>query len=113
MAISLNVRRRSPGLVERPLFCDLLAQAPMSLQRNVSLESVRAFKPGTLAEVTAIAAELPRLLGLDEQQADDVIAPATSPAGALWQVATPVREVSELYRSDPCPAHAIVDVELA
>ena len=39
------------SLVARPMFCDLLAQAPLNLERNVSLESVRAFKLATLEEV--------------------------------------------------------------
>ena len=42
----------------RPMFCDLLAQAPLNLERNVSLDSVRSFKLVTLEEVAAISAEL-------------------------------------------------------
>ncbi|HEY2240751.1 MAG TPA: TetR family transcriptional regulator [Streptosporangiaceae bacterium] len=98
------------SLVARPMFCDLLAQAPLNLERNVSLESVRAFKLATLEEVHAIRAELTRLRDLTEQQAVDVIATATSMAGALWQMATPGPEVQALYRSDPRLAHATVEV---
>jgi AcrR family transcriptional regulator len=98
------------SLVGRPMFCDLLAQAPLNLERNVSLESVRAFKLATLAEVHAITAELTRLRDLTELQAVDVIATATSMAGALWQMATPGPEVQALYRSDPRLAHATVEV---
>src|ERR1700759_4969943 len=98
------------SLVARPMFCDLLAQAPLNLERNVSLESVRAFKLVTLDEVHAISAELTRLRDLTEQQAVDVIATATSMAGALWQMATPGPEVQALYRSDPRLAHATVEV---
>jgi AcrR family transcriptional regulator len=98
------------SLTARPMFCDLLAQAPLNLERNVSIDSVRAFKLVTLEEVTAISAELGRLLGLTEQQAVDVIATATSLAGALWQMATPGPEVQQLYRSDPRLAHAVVEV---
>jgi AcrR family transcriptional regulator len=98
------------SLVARPMFCDLLAQAPLNLERNVSLDSVRDFKLATLAEVHAICLELARLLGLDEQRSVDVIATATSLAGALWQMATPGPEVRELYRSDPRLAHAVVEV---
>jgi AcrR family transcriptional regulator len=97
-------------LTARPMFCDLLAQAPLNLERNVSVESVRAFKLVTLAEVDAIGAELARLLHLREQQCVDVIATATSLAGALWQMATPGPEVRELYRTDPRLAHAVVEV---
>jgi AcrR family transcriptional regulator len=97
-------------LTSRPMFCDLLAQAPLNLERNVSLESVRSFKLATLEEVDAITAELARLCDLTKQQAVDVIATATSLAGALWQMATPGPEVQALYRSDPRLAHAVVDV---
>jgi AcrR family transcriptional regulator len=97
-------------LVARPMLCDLLAQAPLNLERNVSLDSVREFKLVTLEQVDAIGAELTRLLGLDEQQRVDVIATATSMAGALWQMATPGPEVEALYRSDPALGHAIVEV---
>jgi AcrR family transcriptional regulator len=97
-------------LVARPVFCDLLAQAPLNLERNVSIESVRAFKLATLAEVSAISAGLTRLLGLTGQQCVDVIATATALAGAFWQMATPGPEVAQLYRGDPRLAHAIVEV---
>ena len=98
-------------LAARPLFCDLLAQAPLNLERNVSLESVRSFKIVTLDEVDLIGAELRRLLGIEEIQAVDVIATATSLAGALWQMATPGPHIQTLYRGDPRLAHAVVEVE--
>jgi Tetracyclin repressor-like, C-terminal domain len=47
---------------------------------------------------------------MEEQEAVDVIATATSLAGALYQMATPGPEVQELYRSDPRIAHAVVEV---
>ncbi|MZE67940.1 TetR family transcriptional regulator [Streptomyces sp. SID5789] len=98
-------------LSARPLFCDLLAQAPLNLERNVSLEAVRTFKLGTLEEVAQIGAELDRLLGLSEEQAVDTVATATSMAGALWQMATPRAALRELYESEPQLGHAIVEVE--
>ncbi|MFE0204150.1 TetR/AcrR family transcriptional regulator [Streptomyces sp. NPDC058985] len=98
-------------LSARPLFCDLLAQAPLNLERNVSLEAVRTFKLGTLEEVTRIGAELDRLLGLSEEQAVDTVATATSMAGALWQMATPRAALRELYASEPQLGHAVVEVE--
>jgi AcrR family transcriptional regulator len=98
-------------LTTRPLFCDLLAQAPMNLERNVSLEQVRAFKMVTHAEVGAIVAELRRLRPeLAEIEAVDILATATSMAGALWQMCTPTPQVAELYRSDPDLQLAVFDV---
>jgi AcrR family transcriptional regulator len=99
-------------LAARGLFCDLLAHAPLNLERHVSLDAVRAFKLVTLAEVDAIAAVVQRLLpGLTERDSVDLIAAATAMSGAFWQMATPGPEVATLYRSDPRLAHAVVDVE--
>ncbi|MFI6407308.1 TetR family transcriptional regulator [Streptomyces sp. NPDC050548] len=99
------------SLVVRPFFCDLLAQAPLNLERNVSLESVYAFKTVVLGEVAAVAAELCRLLAITERAAVDVIATATSMAGALLQMAAPGTRLRTLYETHPELAHALVDVE--
>ncbi|MFH8625884.1 TetR/AcrR family transcriptional regulator [Streptomyces vietnamensis] len=98
-------------LAARPLFCDLLAQAPLNLERNVSLDAVRAFKLATLHEVTLIGGELDRLLGLTEQQMLDTMSTATGMAGALWQMASPGPRLRELYAGDPRLGHAIVEME--
>ena len=99
-------------LAARGLFCDLLAQAPLNLERHVSLDAVRAFKLVTLAEVDAIVTAVRRLLpALTERDGVDLIAAATAMSGAFWQMATPGPDVAVLYRSDPRLAHAVVDVE--
>jgi AcrR family transcriptional regulator len=99
-------------LAARGAFCDLLAQAPLNLERNVSVEAVRAFKLVTHTELDAIAVVVRRLLPpLAERDAVDLIAAATSLSGALWQMATPSPEIAALYRSDPRLTHAVVDVE--
>ena len=72
---------------------------------------MRAFKLVTLEEVTLISAELRRRMPhLDEADTIDIVAAATSMAGAFWQMATPGPEIQALYRSDPRLAHAVVDV---
>jgi AcrR family transcriptional regulator len=99
-------------LAARGLFCDLLAQAPLNLERHVSLDAVRTFKLVTLAEVDAIVTVVRRLLpALTERDGVDLIAAATAMSGAFWEMATPGPEVAALYRSDPRLAHAVVDVE--
>jgi len=98
-------------LTARPIFCDLLAQTPLNLERNVSLDAIRAFKIVALNEVRAIASELKRMFGISNQMAFDTIASATYMAGALWQVATPGSEIAALYRSDPQLKHAVVEIE--
>ncbi|MFJ9347604.1 TetR family transcriptional regulator [Streptomyces sp. NPDC101237] len=99
------------SLAARPFFCDLLAQAPLNLERNVSLDSAYAFKTVALAEVASIAAALRGLLGIGEDAAVDVIATATGMAGALSQMAAPGTSLRELYEKHPEMAHALVDVE--
>ena len=102
----------STTLADRPMFCDLLAQAPLNLERNVSLEAVRAFKLGTHTEVDAIVEAMRRLLpGLTERDCVDVLATATSLSGAFWQMVNPPPEVAALYRSDPRMAHAVFEIE--
>src|ERR1700722_1838038 len=99
-------------LAARGLFCDLLAQAPLNLERHVSLAAVRAFKLVTLTEVDAIVAAVRLLLpGLTERDGIDLIAAATAMSGAFWRGAPPAPEVAALYRSDPTLAPAVVDVE--
>ncbi|MGW6008576.1 TetR family transcriptional regulator [Streptomyces sp. NPDC055210] len=99
-------------LAERGMFCDLLAQAPLNLERNVSVDAVRDFKLATLAAREDIFAALDEQLPLlDRESALDVIATAVALAGAFWQIATPGPEIAELYRSDPRLAHAVLEVE--
>jgi AcrR family transcriptional regulator len=99
-------------LTARPLFCDLLAQAPLNLERNVSLEAVREFKLVTLEHVGLIGAEIRRLRpDKTERDAVDLIAAATALAGAFWQMANPGPEIAALYRSDPQLGHAVVEIE--
>jgi AcrR family transcriptional regulator len=102
----------SATLADRGMFCDLLAQAPLNLERNVSLEAVRAYKLGTHREVDAIAEVMRRLLpSLTERDCIDVLATATSLSGAFWQMANPPPAVAALYRSDARLAHAVFEIE--
>ena len=98
------------SLAERPLFCDLLAHAPLNLERGVSGPEVRAFKMITLEAVDRIAAALARALphAAREQQID-LIAGVTAMAAALWQTANPPETLAQLYAEDPLIAHAAVE----
>jgi AcrR family transcriptional regulator len=99
------------SLAARGMFCDLLAQTPLNLERNVSIDAVRAFKLVAHEEVDSIATVVRGLLpALSELDGVDLIAAATSLSGALWQMATPGPEVAALYRSDPRLSHAVVEV---
>lgn len=97
-------------LVDRPLFCDLLAHTPLNLERGVSFESVKLFKLQAVASAEAVATALGDTLPLAPAQAVNVVATATAMAGALWQMAAPGTELRRFYETDPQLAHAIVDV---
>ncbi|MFB7906735.1 TetR family transcriptional regulator [Kitasatospora sp. NPDC059146] len=99
-------------LAERGSFCDLLAHAPLNLERHVSVDAVREFKLATVAAREPVTAALrEQLPTLDDQDVTDLFATAVSLAGAMWQIANPGPEVAALYRSDPRLAHAVVEVE--
>ncbi|WP_433574834.1 TetR family transcriptional regulator [Nocardia brasiliensis] len=99
------------SLAERPLFCDLLAHTPLNLERNVSLERVKAFKTGAIAVVADVSAALCTVTPLRLDQAHSVVATATAMAGAMWQMAAPTTNLREFYRAEPELAHAVVEVE--
>lgn len=100
------------SLVDRPFFCDLLAHVPLSLERNVSVASVLAFKRVTLEQVDLIGVTMREVLpALSKQDTVDVVSTAVSTAGAMWQMSTPGEILSGVYREDPSLAHAIVDLE--
>jgi AcrR family transcriptional regulator len=68
----------------------LLGQAPMNLERDVSVEGVRDFKLATMEQVEILSAGI---------------------AGALWQISHSVPTVAEFYATEPRLAHAAVDFE--
>lgn len=95
-------------LVERPLFCDLLAHAPMNLERGVSVEAVREFKLATFGHidrfVEAVTTVLPSLTDAD---AHELVSAVNAFASTLWQITHPTDAVAELYRTDPQIGHAV------
>jgi hypothetical protein len=105
-----DVFARSLG--ERPLFCDLLAHAQVSLERGVRPDTVREFKLAALAAVDQIVEAVHAARGpLDGDAARDLIAVATSLAGSLWQTAHPAPALERLYAEDARLAHSVVDFE--
>jgi AcrR family transcriptional regulator len=95
-------------LAELPLFCDLLAQLPLSLRREAPLESVRASAVSELEQVETIA-ELVAAASdrLDRGEARELVGATALLAGALWQAGHPTDEVGRLCRDDPRLARAV------
>ncbi len=96
-------------LLARPMFCDLLAQTPLNLERNVSFTVILPFKTVALREVAAVQTALQRLLPLRAEQAMSVVTTATGMAGALWQMTSMTSHLRERYEADPALMHALVD----
>ncbi len=95
------------SLGERPLFCDLLAHAQVSLEREVGAASVRAYKVAALDALAQLTAALTRAIpGLTDEAARNLIAAATALAATLWQTANPGDVLAKLYAEDPALAHA-------
>lgn len=110
MPTAALARLLADSLAERPLFCDLLAHAQVSLEREVSATSVRAFKIASLGAVAEIAGALVRAVpGLTSEAAWDLIASTTALAATLWQTANPGEVLAKLYAEDPAMAHAKSD----
>ncbi|HWG63450.1 MAG TPA: TetR family transcriptional regulator [Streptosporangiaceae bacterium] len=100
----------SGTLSERPLFCDLLAHAPLSLERAVSAEVVRSYKLSALAAAHDLAETMSAALpGLGYEAARDLVTTTMALAQSLWQIAHPPATLVELYREDPRLAHASID----
>ncbi len=98
------------SLVERPLFCDLLAHTPLNLERNVSLAALRTFKLRAIADTAEVAAAIAEITQLPSDQASNVVLTATVMAGALWQMAAPGTHLRAFYETDPELTHAVIDV---
>ncbi|MFJ8233344.1 TetR family transcriptional regulator [Streptomyces sp. NPDC094448] len=93
-------------LADRPLFCDLLGHAQLSLERGVTRQQVRDFKVTTLDAVDRIARTLTTALPwLDRGQAVDVIAGTAAMAAQQWQTSNPPENLARLYEEDPLLAH--------
>ena len=104
-----DVVARSFG--DRPLFCDLLAHAPLNLERNVSPEAVRGYKLISLGAVGEAADLIHRTLpDLADQECREFIAAIASLAGSLWQIANPVPALAAMFAADPDLALACVDL---
>jgi AcrR family transcriptional regulator len=93
-------------LAAHPLLCDLLTHAPLNLERNVSLESLRTYKRTAIDAVAAIAAEVRAVLpALSEEDGVELVTSAGLIAAGLWQISHPTATLLELYADEPELSH--------
>ena len=102
------------SLAERPLFCDLLAQAPLNLEYNVSLEALHKYKLQTLvasaAAGDAVVAALTRLgLFVSPETGQELVSMIIAQAAMIWQSSHPTQRLAELYAQDLQLAPAAIE----
>jgi AcrR family transcriptional regulator len=86
------------GLAADPLFCDLLANVPLHLEHEVSIDRVVEFKRVSMDAFTSIAESIEHALpALDRQGALDTLTAAYALAATLWQIAHPPAALAAAY----------------
>lgn len=92
------------AFADRPLFCQLLIHSPLTLERNVSFEVVRAFKRAAMATVDEVVPALHRALpALSPKACLDLLAMSGIAAAGLWQAAHPPPQVVAVHAEQPGP----------
>jgi AcrR family transcriptional regulator len=90
------------SVADRPLFCQLLLYTPLTLERNVSLDAVRAYKLAIKGSMQEVMPALQRALpALDADACFDLFMMAGLVAAGLWQAAHPSPQVVALHAEDP------------
>jgi AcrR family transcriptional regulator len=90
------------ALAADPLFCDLLANVPLHLEREVPAARVLEFKQVTSPAIAAMTRAITRHVpGLDQQQALDVVTAANALSATLWQASHPSPELTLAYQAEP------------
>jgi AcrR family transcriptional regulator len=90
------------SVADRPLFCQLLLYTPLTLERNVSLDVVRAYKLAIKRSMQELLPALQRALpALDADACFDLFMMTGVMAAGLWQAAHPSPQVSALHAEDP------------
>jgi AcrR family transcriptional regulator len=90
------------SLLADPLLCDLLANVPLHLEREVTVDRVVAFKEATRGSVARLAAAVEAAApALGSEAALDVITAANALGATLWQVGHPAAGLQAALAADP------------
>jgi AcrR family transcriptional regulator len=100
------------SLAERPLFCDLLSQMAVTLERNVSAEVARDFKSNATPMVSDLGAIITDLLpGMDPADGRETASAAMVIVAGLWPIANPTPHVQAMLAETPELIHSTFDFE--
>lgn len=93
------------SLAERPLLCQLLTHASLTLERNVSPHALRRSKAAAVRSTDVVAEAIHRLLpDLDRQSCLELVGATALIAAGLWQAANPPPAVRARYAEQSSPA---------
>lgn len=97
-------------LVADELFCDLLGNVPLHLERSVDGDELLAFKRTAMAALTRIVSAIATAApDLGAAGARDLMTAANSLAATLWQVCHPAPALAAIYRREPDLGHVAAD----
>jgi AcrR family transcriptional regulator len=88
-------------LAARPFFCDLLGEQSAVLERNVSAETVRAFRAASIDLVRALGAEVAATCGLSTADAFEVVGASLLLTASLYPLTNPPPHVVAIYAETP------------
>lgn len=92
-------------LEQRPLLCDLISECATTLEHNVSLDVVRAFKLDAIRVVSEVGAAIARAHPrLTSSEGVELARAAVTLASGLYPMATPPPVVAQLYAEEPAIA---------
>jgi AcrR family transcriptional regulator len=89
----------SPLIGDR-LFCDLLANVPLHLEHDVTIEKVLAYKRHVRDSIDRLLKALTHA-GLTRGQAIDLLTAANTMAATLWQISHPPAALAGALEADP------------
>ena len=97
-----------------PLFCDLLCNLPLHLEREVDVAQVLEFRRSSLDAIQSVIDAIRLSCPLfDEQAAIDAVASACALAAIFWQNAHPPTELIDALGGDPMVTAWKLDFESA
>ena len=92
-------------LAARALFCDLLSEQAAVLERNVSADTVRAFRGATIELVHALAAAIAGATALTTDDAFELLTATLTMTAGLWPLTNPrSARGRDVRRHRPAPA---------
>jgi AcrR family transcriptional regulator len=102
MTPSQVAERLADGLVDDPLFCDLLANLHLHLEHEVQIDRVVEIRRTIATAAIALADAIERALpALGRSGASDILIAAYSLAATFWQIANPPKRLTDAYAEDP------------